>query len=141
MWNFCVFFTVFEFLPHPPRETPEPPGDGNFSIFWPFSVFCGLISCSGLVCQLKAPPAFTGYVGDAQCIAQTLFHAHPEGPERHLDAAQLPRNLDGQKGRKGAGVKGAGVANCRIFRSAVPSVVVWSILLVSLSGVKSYDNL
>ena len=37
-----------------------------------------------------------------------------------------------QKGRKGAGVKGAGVANCRIFRSAVPSVVVWSILLVSL---------
>ena len=39
-------------------------------------------------------------------------------------------------GRKGAGVKGAGVANCRIFRSAVPSVVVWSILLVSLSGVK-----
>ena len=41
-----------------------------------------------------------------------------------------------QKGRKGAGVKGAGVANCRIFRSAVPSVVVWSILLVSLSGVK-----
>ena len=37
---------------------------------------------------------------------------------------------------KGAGVKGAGVANCRIFRSAVPSVVVWSILLVSLSGVK-----
>ena len=40
-----------------------------------------------------------------------------------------------QKGRKGAGVKGAGVANCRIFRSAVPSVV-WSILLVSLSGVK-----
>ena len=35
-----------------------------------------------------------------------------------------------QKGRKGAGVKGAGVANCRI------SVVVWSILLVSLSGVK-----
>ena len=28
-----------------------------------------------------------------------------------------------QKGRKGAGVKGAGVANCRIFRSAVPSVV------------------
>ena len=36
-----------------------------------------------------------------------------------------------QKGRKGAGVKGAGVANCRIFRSAVPSVVVWSILLVS----------
>ena len=42
----------------------------------------------------------------------------------------------GQKGRKGAGVKGAGVANCRIFRSAVPSVVVWSILLVSLSGVK-----
>ena len=47
-----------------------------------------------------------------------------------------------QKGRKGAGVKGVGVANCRIFRSAVPSVVVWSILLVSLSGVKkSYDNL
>ena len=41
-----------------------------------------------------------------------------------------------QKGRKGAGVKGAGVANCRIFRSAVPSVVVWSILLVFLSGVK-----
>ena len=41
-----------------------------------------------------------------------------------------------KKGRKGAGVKGAGVANCRIFRSAVPSVVVWSILLVSLSGVK-----
>ena len=41
-----------------------------------------------------------------------------------------------QKGQKGAGVKGAGVANCRIFRSAVPSVVVWSILLVSLSGVK-----
>ena len=41
-----------------------------------------------------------------------------------------------QKGRKGAVVKGAGVANCRIFRSAVPSVVVWSILLVSLSGVK-----
>ena len=42
-----------------------------------------------------------------------------------------------QKGLKGAGVKGAGVANCRIFRSAVPSsVVVWSILLVSLSGVK-----
>ena len=41
-----------------------------------------------------------------------------------------------QKGRKGAGVKGAGVANCRIFRSAVPAVVVWSILLVSLSGVK-----
>ena len=41
-----------------------------------------------------------------------------------------------QKGRQGAGVKGAGVANCRIFRSAVPSVVVWSILLVSLSGVK-----
>ena len=41
-----------------------------------------------------------------------------------------------QKGRKGAGVKGAGVANCRIFRSAVPSAVVWSILLVSLSGVK-----
>ena len=41
-----------------------------------------------------------------------------------------------QKGWKGAGVKGAGVANCRIFRSAVPSVVVWSILLVSLSGVK-----
>ena len=39
-----------------------------------------------------------------------------------------------QKGRKRAGVKGAGVANCRIFRSAVPSVVVWSILLVSLSG-------
>ena len=39
-----------------------------------------------------------------------------------------------QKGRKGAGGKGAGVANCRIFRSAVPSVVVWSILLVSLSG-------
>ena len=36
----------------------------------------------------------------------------------------------GQKGRKGAGAKGAGVANCRIFRSAVPSVVVWSILLV-----------
>ena len=29
-----------------------------------------------------------------------------------------------QKGRRGAGVKGAGVANCRIFRSAVPSVVV-----------------
>ena len=47
-----------------------------------------------------------------------------------------------QKARKGAGVKGAGVANCRIFRSAVPSIVVWSILLVSLSGVKkSYDNL
>ena len=48
-----------------------------------------------------------------------------------------------QKGRKGAGVQGAGVANCRIFRSAVPSVVVWSILLVSLSGVKkkTYDNL
>ena len=50
-----------------------------------------------------------------------------------------PRVLRGslrgfQKGRKGAGVKGAGVANCRIFRSAVPSVVVWSILLVSLSG-------
>ena len=41
-----------------------------------------------------------------------------------------------QKGRKGAGVKGAGVANCRIFRSAVPSVVVGSILLVALSGVK-----
>ena len=41
-----------------------------------------------------------------------------------------------QKGRKGAGVKGAGVANCRILRSAVPSIVVWSILLVSLSGVK-----
>ena len=41
-----------------------------------------------------------------------------------------------QQGRKGAGVKGAGVANCRIFRSAVPSVVVWSSLLVSLSGVK-----
>ena len=41
-----------------------------------------------------------------------------------------------QKGRKGAGVKGGGVANCRIFRSAVPSVVVWSTLLVSLSGVK-----
>ena len=43
----------------------------------------------------------------------------------------------------GAGVKGAGVANCRFFRSAVPSVVVWSILLVSLSGVKKklYDNL
>ena len=47
-------------------------------------------------------------------------------------------NNANQKGRKGAGVKGAGVANCRIFRSAVPSVVVWSILLVSLtvSGVK-----
>ena len=45
-------------------------------------------------------------------------------------------NSMNQKGRKGAGVKGAGVANCRIFRSAVPSVVVWSILLVSLSGVK-----
>ena len=44
--------------------------------------------------------------------------------------------LQFQKDRKGAGVKGAGVANCRIFRSAVPSVVVWSILLVSLSGVK-----
>ena len=37
---------------------------------------------------------------------------------------------EGPKG--GAGVKGAGVANCRIFRSAVPSVVVWSVLLVSL---------
>ena len=45
--------------------------------------------------------------------------------------------MKNQKGRKGAGVKGAEVANCRIFRSAVPSsVVVWSILLVSLSGVK-----
>ena len=33
-----------------------------------------------------------------------------------------------QKGRKGAGVKGAGVANCHIFlRSAVPSVVVWGL--------------
>ena len=49
---------------------------------------------------------------------------------------QFPEFGSFQKGRKGAGVKGAGVANCRIFRSAVPSVVVWSILLVSLSGVK-----
>ena len=46
------------------------------------------------------------------------------------------RQRQDEKGRKGAGGKGAGVANCRIFRSAVPSVVVWSILLVSLSGVK-----
>ena len=54
----------------------------------------------------------------------------PGWPVRGTREAQF------QKGRKGAGVKGAGVANCRIFRSAVPSVVVWSILLVSLSGVK-----
>ena len=40
------------------------------------------------------------------------------------------------EGPKGGQRKGAGVVNCRIFRSAVPSVVVWSILLVSLSGVK-----
>ena len=54
-------------------------------------------------------------------------------PVPALDNNWSPKS---QKGRKGAGVKGAGVANCRIFRSAVPSVVVWSILLVSLSGVK-----
>ena len=53
-----------------------------------------------------------------------------------LNAPFLNGLFSSQKGRKGAGVKGAGVANCRIFRSAVPSVVVWSILLVSLSGVK-----
>ena len=53
--------------------------------------------------------------------------ANHRGQTRHINICQ--------KGRKGAGVKGAGVANCRIFRSAVPSVVVWSILLVSLSGV------
>ena len=46
----------------------------------------------------------------------------------------LEKLSEGPKG--GPAVKGAGVANCRIFRSAVPSVVVWSILLVSLSGVK-----
>ena len=58
--------------------------------------------------------------------ANLLFLAHPS----------VTFKVFFQKGRKGAGVKGAGVANCRIFRSAVPSVVVWSILLVSLSGVK-----
>ena len=41
---------------------------------------------------------------------------------------------DESEGPKGAGVKGAGVANCRIFRSAVPSVVAWSILPVSCLG-------
>ena len=56
-------------------------------------------------------------------------HFGPEGHKKYF-----------QKGRKGAGVKGAGVANCRIFRSAVPSVVVWSILLVSLSGVKNEEK-
>ena len=63
-----------------------------------------------------------------------------KGPEHNALAPEgslkVARNSHNQKGRKGAGVKGAGVANCRIFRSAVPSVVVWSILLVSLSGVK-----
>ena len=52
------------------------------------------------------------------------------------NSERIPSSEQISKGRKGAGVKGAGVANCRIFRSAVPSVVVWSILLVSLSGVK-----
>ena len=41
---------------------------------------------------------------------------------------------EGPKGGRRKG--GRGSTNCRIFRSPVPSVVVWSILLVSLSGVK-----
>ena len=62
-------------------------------------------------------------------------------PQKHSHSPRnfyrlIPCRFFFQNGRKGAGVKGAGVANCRIFRSAVPSVVVWSILLVSLSGVK-----
>ena len=68
---------------------------------------------------------------------------HPAGSTKldrphckHFRFFSCPYRCQFQKGRKGAGVKGAGVANCRIFRSAVPSVVVWSILLVSLSGVK-----
>ena len=73
-----------------------------------------------------------------------MFWRPLRGEQRALENATDPKTqilgtvdyLHFQKGRKGAGVKGAGVANCRIFRSAVPSVVVWSILLVSLSGVK-----
>ena len=68
-------------------------------------------------------------------------HLNRGAPVAHHDDSQLQQEISKtckffQKGRKGAGVKGAGVTNCRIFRSAVPSVVVWSILLVSLSGVK-----
>ena len=53
-----------------------------------------------------------------------------------MGGASVYIHLPCSEGPKGGRVKGAGVANCRIFRSAVPSVVVWSILLVSLSGVK-----
>ena len=68
-----------------------------------------------------------------------VFHASGEifGTNRKFGTtSKLRKEVIFQKGRKGAGVKGAGVANCRIFRSAVPSVAVWSILLVSLSGVR-----
>ena len=67
----------------------------------------------------------------------------PPNSENQRRTRQAPDYLSGplQKGRKGAGIKGAGVANCRVFRSAVPSVVVWSILLVSVSGVKKKKKL
>ena len=57
---------------------------------------------------------------------------HKWTPNIHYSTNSQKYHHCNQKGRKGAGVKGAGVANCRVFRSAVPSVVVWSILLVSL---------
>ena len=70
-----------------------------------------------------------------QACRLNLFYLTDTGDSQR-DSRESIRANHSQKGRKGAGVKGAGVANCRIFRSAVPSVVVWSILLVSLSGVK-----
>ena len=61
------------------------------------------------------------------------YRSQRGGDGRGYRSSSCPLS-EGPKGGRRKG--GPGVANCRIFRSAVPSVVVWSILLVSLSGVK-----
>ena len=53
---------------------------------------------------------------------------HASSFSMHSDTQAVPAFQCISEGPKGGRRKGAGVANCRIFRSAVPSVVVWSIL-------------